>query len=149
MASPASNWPEVASSTERPASSSPRPPRQLCVAGAPCVTSVLSATTCRGSEIARSATGPRWSLSANTSRGDILIGPDEVAYRMGEGSILGERDRIGAEIILEARDQDSKRERVKAGLMEREIVGERRQGDLLLLGNLLDRCNDPQPHRHG
>ena len=54
MASAEINWPDTASSTERPESSAPRPPRQLCDRIS------VSDTLCRASEMVRPvSSGPR------------------------------------------------------------------------------------------
>ena len=43
------------------------------------------------------------------------------------------------EIVFEPRHQDRKAERIETGFMQRQIVLERRQGDLLFAGDLLHR----------
>src|SRR5579864_3607684 len=94
----------------------------------------------RASEIVRSPKpGSRWSRSAKISRGDIFIGLDEIAYRKREACIRRDGKRIDAKIVFQFCHQDSKRERIEAGFMERQLVFQRRKTDMLLGGDLLDR----------
>jgi hypothetical protein len=77
------------------------------------------------------------------SRGDIFVGPDEVAYRERKCRVLGYGKRIDAKIVLKPGHQDREAERIEAGLMKRQIIVERRQGNLLLGGNSLHLRNNP------
>src|ERR1700675_2147420 len=96
--------------------------------------------TRRPSEMVRPfSSGPRWSRSVKISRGDIFVGPDEITYRERKSGVLGYRERIDAEVVLKPRDQDRKAERIETGFVQRQLVGERRQGHLLLRGDLLHR----------
>ena len=57
----------------------------------------------------------------------MFIDFHEVAERHGKHRVLGGRERIDAELVLEARDQHGKAERVETAIGQHEIVGERRQ----------------------
>src|SRR5215472_10829761 len=98
----------------------------------------LNDTLCCASEMLRPfSSGLRYSRSAKISRGDIFVGPDEVADSQGKGRIFGYRKRIDTKAILEPRHQDGKGQRVEAGFVQRQIIFERRERDLLLVSNLL------------
>jgi len=79
---------------------------------------------------------------------NILVSLDEIADGQKCHSVLGDSKGINAEIVLEPRDQDRKRKGVKARLVEREIVIERRQPDRLLFGNPLYRCHNFRSSGH-
>src|SRR5579859_410304 len=132
------NCTDTESSTERPESSRRRPPRQVCDR-----TSVSDTRWCASERVRPFSSGPRWSRSAKISRGDIFVGPDEIADRQRESRILRDGKRIDTEVVFEARDQDRERERIEPGFVERQLIGERRQLHLLLLGDLLHRRDDP------
>ena len=66
----------------------------------------------------------------------------KVAYRERKACILRYGKRIDAEIIFQPRHQDGESKRVETRLVKRQIIRKRRQGDLLLGGDLLDRCNN-------
>src|ERR1700721_1666792 len=100
----------------------------------------VSDAACRASESVRPfRPGSRQSRSAKISRGDIFIGLDEVAYRERKACIRRYGKRIDAKIIFQTCYQDSKRERIETGLMQRQIIFQRRKSDMLLGGDLLDR----------
>src|SRR5205085_212867 len=111
IASAAVSWLAIAISTDRPASSAARPARIVPV------TRSETAIVVRGSESVRpAALARRWSrsfmASAQLDR-DVFVGLDEVAERLGEVSILGGGERIDAELVLEASDQNRKAQRIE------------------------------------
>ena len=57
----------------------------------------------------------------------MLVDFDEVAERHRKGGVLGGRERIDAELILEPRNQDGKAERIETAIREHQILLERRQ----------------------
>src|SRR6202046_3918228 len=98
----------------------------------------VSDAACRASESVRPfSPGSRQSRSAKISRGDIFIGLDEVAYREREACIRRYGKRIDAKIIFQTCDQYRERERVEAGLMQRQIIFQRRKSNMLVSGDLL------------
>src|ERR1700758_4092272 len=111
------SWPDRASSTERPDNSRTGLARQLCVRMS------VSDTLCRASEIVRPIRSwLRYSRSAKISRGDIFVGPDEVANGQREAHFFRNGERIDTKLILEPRHQDGEGQRIEAGFLRRQIV---------------------------
>src|SRR5436305_1591578 len=108
MARPDRSWSDSLSSTARPDSSGRRPPKIVCLR-----MSVSDTTSCASDSVRPVSSAPRWSRSAKISRGDIFVGPHEVADRGGERCVLGNREGIDTGLVLEPGDQDREGERVE------------------------------------
>src|ERR1700688_3242551 len=108
-ANAAVSWLEVATSTERRATSASRPPRLVPCASRP--------TLARAARSQKNLSGDAFAmraLSDGVSARTIFIHFHEVAERQRKHGIFGGRERIDAERVLEARDQHGKAERVEA-----------------------------------
>ena len=66
-----------------------------------------------------------------------FIDLDEVAERHREGDVVGHREGIEPELVLEPRHQDREAQQVEAGVEQHQIVGQRRKPLRLLVGDSL------------
>src|SRR5580700_3577432 len=116
------SWLDVATTTERPASSASRPAR--VVPRARCLAQSRAARSQKNRSGPASATR---SLSDGALLRTIFIHFHEVAERQREHGVLGGRERIDAERVFETRDEHRKTERVQTGIEQHQIVAQRRQ----------------------
>src|SRR5580658_2421575 len=145
IASAARSGSLTARTTERPRSSSSRPPRLELPARAARLTGAADAPNSWPSVLPAALTD---SHSEPGLLGNALVQPDEVAERHGKVDGLVGVERIDPQEVLEPRDDDREAERVEAAIDELEIIGERGELALLLGGNALELRLDRGPHGH-
>ena len=66
----------------------------------------------------------------------MLVDFHEIAERHRKNGVLGGRERIDAQRVFEARDQNGKAERVETAIRQHQIFFERRQNLAVLARNL-------------
>jgi len=99
------------------------------------------------------ASGPHGNRSAYIDWSDsgllrLIVEPDELAERDGKSGVLGRLERIEANGILEACDDERKTQRVEPRIKEPEIIRQRQQVSLLLLRYSLKFRLDGIAYRH-
>src|ERR1700674_4082110 len=109
----------VATSTERPASCASRQPKLEPCARSPSATRPLAPNRKRP----ESLTGLSSSRSEQGSVGGMFVDPNEIAEGHGKIDVVGGRERIAAERVLEPRDKDRKAERVETGIQQDQLIG--------------------------
>ena len=97
-----------------------------------------------------SAAGPS-GASASLSRidamglGGVFIEPDEVTQRHRIGHVVGFGERIESQCLFESSHEDGDGERVEPRIEQDQVIGQRRQTLLVVLGNLAESAKSRWP----
>src|SRR5580704_3920434 len=133
-------------STERPRRSSSRPLRLE-----PAISSLSAIRAC-AAQMQRSARGAvafRASQREPASFCAIFVELDEVAQRHGKLHVFGHTERIIAERVFKARDDDRKAKRIEARIHQNQAIGQGSELPVLLTGDFLELRYDRRPYIDG
>src|SRR5262245_44816780 len=134
-------WSRVATSTERPASSSSPSPKLMPPAP--------DGKWPRRTLAAAPHTNRRWLSGAlasvcridGSALSGVFIQPDEITQRHRVGHCIGFRERIESQRLFEPRDEDGDGERVEPRIEQHQVISQRREALMAVVRDLLDLRN--------